>query len=190
MVWKATEEIGVGRAFGSKWGMNCTFIVARYRPKGNIDSETAFKDNVEQGTFDSAVYNCSNVNCPNKVVDYSQNNQVPGSNQQHYGLSDKFSASPLHRYRDLYYKKAKDLGGGLRDQVLNGYPKMTRIKSNSLLSRYQVYKLKNEDESLPQFYSNDFSENDLKAMEKFYRGKIPHSPISMQEHDKVVWFLL
>ena len=189
-MWKATEEIGVGRAFGSKWGMNCTFIVARYRPKGNIDSETAFKDNVEQGTFDPAVYNCSNVNCPNKVTDYSQNNQVPGSNQQHYGLSDKFSASPLHRYRNLYYKNAKDLGGGLRHQVLNGYPKMTGIKSNSLLSRYQVYKMKNEDESLPQFFSNDLSENDLKAMEKFYRGKIPHNPISMQEHDKVVWFLL
>ena len=67
---------------------------------------------------------------------------------------------------------------------------MTGIKSNSLLSRYQVYKMKNEDESLPQFFSNDLSENDLKAMEKFYRGKIPHNPISMQEHDKVVWFLL
>ena len=62
LVWKATEEIGVGRAFGKKWGMNCSFIVARYRPKGNVDEEAAFKENVEKGTFDPVAYNCSAVN--------------------------------------------------------------------------------------------------------------------------------
>ena len=61
LVWKATGEIGIGRAFGTKWGMNCTFIVARYKPKGNIDSEAAFKENVARGTFNPVAYNCSAV---------------------------------------------------------------------------------------------------------------------------------
>lgn len=59
LVWKATEVIGVGRAFGEKWGMNCTFIVARYFPKGNVDTIMAFMENVENGTFDPIAYNCS-----------------------------------------------------------------------------------------------------------------------------------
>ena len=61
LVWKATETIGVGRAFGEKLGMNCTFIVARYSPKGNVDTEIQFRDNVERGTFDPVVFNCSAI---------------------------------------------------------------------------------------------------------------------------------
>ncbi|XP_067054006.1 Golgi-associated plant pathogenesis-related protein 1-like [Acropora muricata] len=50
--------IGGGRAFGEEWGMNCTFIVARYFPKGNVDTIMAFMENVENGTFDPIAYNC------------------------------------------------------------------------------------------------------------------------------------
>jgi len=57
LVWNATRELGVGKAMGNKFGMNCTFIVARYRPMGNIGSEFAF--DVSKGNFDSSY--CSNV---------------------------------------------------------------------------------------------------------------------------------
>lgn len=57
LVWNATRELGVGKAMGTKFGMNCTFIVARYRPLGNIGSE--FADDVSKGNFDSSY--CSNV---------------------------------------------------------------------------------------------------------------------------------
>ncbi|XP_073232643.1 uncharacterized protein [Porites lutea] len=57
LVWNATRELGVGRAIGQKFGMNCTFIVARYRPLGNIGSE--FASDVTKGNFDSSY--CSHV---------------------------------------------------------------------------------------------------------------------------------
>lgn len=57
LVWNATRELGVGKATGTKFGMNCTFIVARYRPLGNIGSE--FANDVSKGHFDSSY--CSNV---------------------------------------------------------------------------------------------------------------------------------
>lgn len=57
LVWNATRELGVGKATGTKFGMNCTFIVARYRPLGNVGSE--FANDVSKGHFDSSY--CSNV---------------------------------------------------------------------------------------------------------------------------------
>lgn len=57
LVWNATRELGVGKAMGTKFGMNCTFIVARYRPLGNVGSE--FATDVSKGNFDSTY--CSHV---------------------------------------------------------------------------------------------------------------------------------
>ena len=57
LVWNATRELGVGKALGTKFGMNCTFIVARYRPLGNIGPE--FASDVSRGNFDSSY--CSHI---------------------------------------------------------------------------------------------------------------------------------
>ncbi|XP_074617032.1 uncharacterized protein LOC141876372 [Acropora palmata] len=57
LVWNATRELGVGKAMGTKFGMNCTFIVARYRPLGNVGNE--FATDVSKGNFDSSY--CSHV---------------------------------------------------------------------------------------------------------------------------------
>ena len=54
-MWKSSDSLGIGQAKGNKWGMNCTFIVARYAPLGNIANTTA--DNVQQGTFDQSYCN-------------------------------------------------------------------------------------------------------------------------------------
>ena len=207
LVWKATEEIGVGRAFGSKWGMNCTFIVARYKPKGNIDNEALFRDNVDKGTFDPIMYNCSSVNCRGVAGEEIQEKQAPGSSQQHIGLSDKssdkegdnlankgpHSYSNMQRYRDLYYKSAKGLNAGFRNRGVNGYVNLPGLNANPLVSRYQGYRsnsLYNRGQRLPEFFSNDMTEDEVRPRFLEYRTKIPHNPIIMQRDQKVVWFLL
>lgn len=80
LVWNATRELGVGKAMGTKFGMNCTFIVARYRPLGNIGSE--FAHDVTKGNFDSSY--CSNV----------QRDVLP-----HHGAGKSNNASRKYRYR-------------------------------------------------------------------------------------------
>ena len=55
MVWKKSQQLGVGVATGKKYGMDCTYVVARYRPHGNIVGE--FSDNVHNGTFDKSFCN-------------------------------------------------------------------------------------------------------------------------------------
>lgn len=80
LVWNATRELGVGKAMGTKFGMNCTFIVARYRPLGNIGSE--FAHDVTKGNFDSSY--CSNV----------QRDVLP-----HHGAGKSNNAYRKYRYR-------------------------------------------------------------------------------------------
>ena len=58
VVWKPSVELGLGIAGGRKWGMKCTFIVARYRVKGNVDTgNNDFAKNVYKGSFDPAYCN-------------------------------------------------------------------------------------------------------------------------------------
>ena len=58
VVWKPSVELGVGKADGSKWGMRCSFIVARYRVKGNVDTgNNDFAKNVNKGSFDPVYCN-------------------------------------------------------------------------------------------------------------------------------------
>ena len=55
MVWKKSQELGVGVATSTKDGMKCTCIVARYRPAGNWYGQDA--KNVLKGTFDESFCN-------------------------------------------------------------------------------------------------------------------------------------
>jgi len=50
MVWKNSNLFGIGKATSEEDGMLCTYIVGRYRNKGNTPG--LFKDNVLKGAFD------------------------------------------------------------------------------------------------------------------------------------------
>lgn len=58
MVWKKSKVLGMGQATGTKDGMQCTYIVARYKPAGNFMDK--FKENVPKGGFNAAAY-CASV---------------------------------------------------------------------------------------------------------------------------------
>lgn len=196
-MWKATEEIGVGRAFGTKWGLNCTFIVARYEPKGNIDTEAAFKENVEKGTFDPLAYNCSAVFCP---PEESQAKYSAGNNQQDNRLPDRLKNnahgmlqntqpgySNMQRYREMYYKNSKGLGSVLRNR---GGVNLLSKYSNPRIPSYQGFRLTYRGGNLPQFISNGWSEEEARPRSLDYRDEIPHTQLHTQGDEKVVWFIL
>ena len=205
LVWKATEEIGVGRAFGKKWGMNCSFIVARYRPKGNVDEEAAFKENVEKGTFDPVAYNCSAVNPgtipreESQVKDAGPENQLQENriqdksvNNAEFSLGNRVSSrySNMQRYRDMYFKNSRGLRGNLLGvrEANAGYVRVPGYGSNPTVSRVrsQHYQANNGD-NLPQFMTE--SMNEYETRPRSFRAKVPHRPNIMKGDNEVVWFL-
>ena len=44
MLWKGTKKFGIGFSMVDNEGVQCTYVVARYRPTGNVVG--AFRDNV------------------------------------------------------------------------------------------------------------------------------------------------
>ena len=44
MLWKGTKKLGIGFSMVNNEGTTCTYVVARYRPTGNVVGE--FRDNV------------------------------------------------------------------------------------------------------------------------------------------------
>ena len=46
VVWKASTKLGIGRAYGKRKGMFCTWAVARYVPPGNYGGQ--YQDNVKR----------------------------------------------------------------------------------------------------------------------------------------------
>ncbi|XP_068677794.1 uncharacterized protein [Montipora capricornis] len=191
LVWKATETIGVGRAFGEKWGMNCTFIVARYSPKGNVDTEIQFRDNVERGTFDPVVFNCSAINPA--VQGHIQPNSGMSNGPRNYPehkveYRPTYHSNNMNRYREMYYKKSNNLNSNvLRYQESESPDYAEKVplgfQSRPLVSRFRGYPLRNRAYYLPQFISNN--ENEYTRP----RFQIPHSAVKMKRDDKVFWFL-
>ena len=51
LVWKGSSELGVGTATGKKRGMNCLYVVFRYKKGGNISNRGYFEKNVVRGSF-------------------------------------------------------------------------------------------------------------------------------------------
>ncbi|PFX24966.1 uncharacterized protein LOC111330987 [Stylophora pistillata] len=49
LIWKGTNHMGIGRAFGTRRGLPCTFIVARYRP--GVMNAYEMHSNVDSGSF-------------------------------------------------------------------------------------------------------------------------------------------
>lgn len=58
VVWKGSENLGIGRAEGQKDEMRCAYTVARYKPAGNMIGQ--FAENVLVGNFDSSSY-CTSI---------------------------------------------------------------------------------------------------------------------------------
>ena len=52
VVWKESKLLGIGKADIHRDDMNCTYVVARYRPAGNMMGDYAI--NVPQGSFNKA----------------------------------------------------------------------------------------------------------------------------------------
>lgn len=154
LVWKATEEIGVGRAFGTKWGMNCSFIVVRYKPKSN--NKVGVKENIETGTFDPVAYNCSAVECKEDAQrqatpsqdNYQQDKNVPYQKEnqnkpQRFSDFDKQSLHGLSKFEGNhgshgysttpgYYPKNQenvDRGHGVNSQYLSTDPNKDRPRA-------------------------------------------------------------
>ena len=50
VVWKESNELGIGRAESQQNGMKCAYIVGRYKPAGNMMGD--FPQNVAKGSFD------------------------------------------------------------------------------------------------------------------------------------------
>ena len=182
LVWKATEEIGVGRAFGTKWGMNCSFIVTRYKPKGNIDSEATFKENVEEGTFDPIANNCSAVSCQSEEeagnqqgLDKLQNNLVPVKSMNADDQNEILNNKVPQRYINLNYKTSQGLGNSLssRDHS-NGNIKTPENYSKQLGTSNINYNVNQ------YIVSNDVNQDEGRPRSLVYRAKIPRvSPIKV-----------
>ncbi|XP_001627705.2 PE-PGRS family protein PE_PGRS30 isoform X2 [Nematostella vectensis] len=56
IVWKASTELGFGSAKGTK----CTYVVGRYKKRGNFGDEKDYDANVKKGSFDATSY-CATV---------------------------------------------------------------------------------------------------------------------------------
>ena len=75
VVWKESTELGIGRAQSQQNGMECAYIVGRYKPAGNMMGD--FPRNVKKGSFHrSQCHSNSNSGWPwKKFVD--QNKKGP-----------------------------------------------------------------------------------------------------------------
>jgi len=55
LIWKGTSHMGIGRAFGMRQGLPCTFIVARYTP--GVINPYGLESNIDRGLFMSSYCN-------------------------------------------------------------------------------------------------------------------------------------
>lgn len=58
VVWKGSTLLGFGRAEGTKNGMKCAYVVARYKKAGNFLGK--FTENVLKGNFNREDY-CAKI---------------------------------------------------------------------------------------------------------------------------------
>ena len=60
LVWKNTNQLGIGKAERDEEGKKCIYFLLRYLPSGNIETgNNEYIKNVEKGSFDPSY--CSNV---------------------------------------------------------------------------------------------------------------------------------
>ena len=51
IIWKASTELGIGKYTGRSGRRTCTYIVARYKDAGNVNSPRYFRRNISKGSF-------------------------------------------------------------------------------------------------------------------------------------------
>ena len=57
VIWKESVELGIGAAVVHRRGMNCMYIVGRYKPPGNFKrGKNDYTRNVQKGSFDKTTY--------------------------------------------------------------------------------------------------------------------------------------
>ena len=61
VVWKKSKKIGVGHAVTRKNNTICTYVIAIYKPSGNVIGN--FEENVSQGSFKKEDY-CGKAKLP------------------------------------------------------------------------------------------------------------------------------
>ena len=70
MIWRETTEFGVGVTEQKNGNINCLYVVARYKKRGNING--VFIDNVPKGSFVKEKY-CKKVHFPPAFESVSSN---------------------------------------------------------------------------------------------------------------------
>ena len=51
VVWSDSTELGMGKATTNEFGMQCTYVVARYKPLGNVNTgQDDYNKNVKRGS--------------------------------------------------------------------------------------------------------------------------------------------
>ena len=168
--------------------MNCSFIVARYKPKGNIDSEANFKENVERGTFDPVAYNCSAVICQSEGEEIEEEEEEEAGSQGRDSSKNK-----LHNYlipvksrnadknEILSNNEPQRLGNVLGSRDSHSYMKTPESYSKQLSPSNVEYNVKQyTDKSQKQYASNGVNQDEGRPRSLVYRAKIPRvSPIKV-----------
>ena len=175
--------------------MNCSFIVARYKPKGNIDSDDNFKENVERGTFDPIAYNCSAVTCQTEEEEKQgeeegveeagsqgqdsplnklQNNLIPVKSRNVDNQNEILNKNEPQRYINLSFKTSQRLGSSLGSQGSHGHSKSPENYSKQLGPSNVKYNVKlYTGESQRQYVSNDVNQDEGRPRSLDYRAEIP-----------------
>ena len=87
VVWKGSNELGIGRAESEQGGMKCAYIVGRYKPAGNMMGD--FPESVKKGSFDRS--QCNSDSPWAKFVD--QNEEGPSK-------KNRFTKVDVPEYHD------------------------------------------------------------------------------------------
>lgn len=86
VVWKASTVLGIGRAEGTKHGMKCAYIVARYKPAGNQAGQ--YQQNVPKGSFDRS-YCATLTDWKRKFLTEREGPEAIDSPLSEYALNEK-----------------------------------------------------------------------------------------------------
>ena len=103
VVWEGTKELGIGMATGTKDGMNCTYVVGRYRPAGNFAGQ--YEKNVLKGSFDPNV--CKKLERIVKEIEDSSKSKKFDS----VATDDKFGEEKAAGFGDKSYFDNSKYGG-------------------------------------------------------------------------------
>ena len=117
VVWKASKELGIGKAVSKKNGKTCIYVVARYSPAGN--NKRTFAENVVKGSFDKDSY-CKEAKTEDRSKESSKNDDNDSFQQFHLDAHNKYRKvhsapsmtlnSQMSKEAEEYAKKLAKMG--------------------------------------------------------------------------------